>query len=95
MRKKSQWEDRIKKLGGPDYKHGVKDSIDSLSLSNENGYKYFGAAKNLPQVKEHLQKEIPQAPLENKRNLHIVVDREYLGHVEISQTMLENEKKFE
>lgn len=26
LRKKSQWEDRIKQLGGPDYKKGVKDN---------------------------------------------------------------------
>ena len=52
LRKKSQWEDRIKKLGGPDYKQNLKsnqtNSIESFSYENDNGYKYFGAAKNLP-----------------------------------------------
>ena len=40
---------------------------------------YFGAAKNLKNVKEVFEKEMPEAPVENERQLQKLVDNEYLG----------------
>lgn len=40
---------------------------------------YFGAAKNLQNVKEVFEKEAPTAPTENKKILQKIVDEEYLG----------------
>lgn len=33
--------------------------------------------------------------MESKKNLQIIVDRDYLGYGEVSESMLENEKNFE
>ncbi|KAL8273599.1 hypothetical protein Esti_002421 [Eimeria stiedai] len=52
LRVKRRWEYRIKELGGPDY----STASDALSLSGiaaaGGDYYYFGAAKDLPQVRE-------------------------------------------
>ncbi|KAL8439362.1 hypothetical protein Efla_003045 [Eimeria flavescens] len=52
LRVKRRWEYRIKELGGPDY----STASDALSLSGiaaaGGDYYYFGAAKELPQVRE-------------------------------------------
>ena len=54
LKEKSGWEDRIRELGGPDYKSMGNKMFDSdgIALPGADGYKYFGAAKNLPKVRE-------------------------------------------
>lgn len=54
IREKVHWEDRILELGGPDYKKQAPqitdaegNAIDSAS-GKGLGYRYFGAAKELP-----------------------------------------------
>ena len=59
LKTKGLWEDQIKKLGGPDYKN---ENLEEGGLLAENGYLYFGAAKNLPGVKEVFKKDIPMKP---------------------------------
>ncbi len=61
LRIKAKWEDRIRELGGPDYKTQSNKLIESdgVQLPGADGYKYFGAAKNLPKVRELFQKEAP------------------------------------
>ncbi|ETO26559.1 hypothetical protein RFI_10582 [Reticulomyxa filosa] len=67
LREKRHWERRIKELvlhcaqkkkkkGGMDYtmKRGGK-GIESMSISGRGGYLYFGAARDLPGVRELLQ----------------------------------------
>ena len=51
---KQRWEDRIRELGGPDYRIMQPKLMDNdgLELPGADGYKYFGAAKNLPKVRE-------------------------------------------
>ena len=51
---KAQWEAKIKKLGGADYKKYEPKTLDAegYEVPNAGGYRYFGAAKNLPGVKE-------------------------------------------
>ncbi len=54
LRIKHHWEIRIKELGGADYtkiKTQLYD-IEGKELPGVPGYKYFGAAKNLPGVRE-------------------------------------------
>lgn len=50
---KAKWEERIRELGGRNYIEEEGDlpdeSVDDL-LKTKEGYKYFGAAKNLPEV---------------------------------------------
>lgn len=65
IREKGHWEKRIVQLGGPDY---AKVSKVTDAEGNEMGgatgrgagYKYFGAAKQLPGVRELFEKEAPR-----------------------------------
>jgi len=51
-----------------------------VSIFGADGYKYFGAAKNLPKVREMLQKEVPiQAPKASLKEMSKNLDAEYLG----------------
>lgn len=66
IREKGHWERRIVELGGPDYsKVGprVTDS-EGRNLAEASGrgpgYRYFGAAKQLPGVRELFEKEAPR-----------------------------------
>jgi pre-mRNA-splicing factor ISY1 len=59
IRERSHWERQIKSLGGPDYRisgggkssDGI-DAMEGLELPGSRGYKYFGAARELPGVKQ-------------------------------------------
>jgi pre-mRNA-splicing factor ISY1 len=53
MRVKHRWEMRIVELGGNDYRkiHGSYD-VEGKELPGAHGYKYYGAAKELPGVRE-------------------------------------------
>lgn len=59
-------------LGGPDYAKTAPKITDSegneVTDSRGPGYRYFGAAKQLPGVKELFEKEAPkQVPLDRQR----------------------------
>lgn len=66
LREKLRWETRIKELGGPDYSAASTRVVDSMGAelvsTSKSGYKYFGAAKNLPGVRELFEKEVGDAP---------------------------------
>ena len=54
-RTKHYWEVRIKELGGQDYKALSKRTyidVEGKELPGTKGYKYYGAAKDLPGVRE-------------------------------------------
>lgn len=50
LREKRHWEDQIKELGGPDYQRVGPRMLDheGKEVPGNRGYKYFGAAKELP-----------------------------------------------
>ena len=54
LREKYHWERQIKALGGADYIASAPRAYDGdgRELPGARGYKYFGAAKDLPGVKE-------------------------------------------
>lgn len=54
IREKSAWEYQIVALGGANYKRGVPKMLDDSGreVPGTRGYKYFGRAKDLPGVKE-------------------------------------------
>ncbi|KAJ2909630.1 NineTeen Complex (NTC) component [Coemansia aciculifera] len=54
LRAKNHWEDRIRELGGPDYRKVGPKMIDhqGKEVPGNRGYKYFGRAKELPGVRE-------------------------------------------
>lgn len=58
MREKYHWNKRIKELGGEDFNQIEKErQIEEGDVQMANGYRYFGAAKDLPGVKELLERE--------------------------------------
>lgn len=66
LKEKSKWEDHIREIGGPDYKSAALAlsrtstlEVDGVEIPGADGYKYFGAAKNLPKVRELFSKEAP------------------------------------
>ena len=69
LKSKNAWEKRIVELGGPDY----------ASKIESDEYQYFGAAKNLAEVKQMYEKDMPAAPQENRQRLEALVDDNYLG----------------
>ncbi|KAJ8931914.1 hypothetical protein NQ314_015183 [Rhamnusium bicolor] len=52
LREKRHWEDQIKELGGPDYQRVGPRMLDheGKEVPGNRGYKYFGAAKELPEL---------------------------------------------
>jgi pre-mRNA-splicing factor ISY1 len=62
LREKYHWNRRIVELGGVDYnaieRQKQIEEGDTQSVSGPGGYRYFGAAKDLPGVKELLEKQI-------------------------------------
>lgn len=58
MREKWHWNRRVKELGGPDYAAIERQrQIEEGDDQANSGYRYFGAAKDLPGVRELLAKE--------------------------------------
>lgn len=79
VREKSLWEDRIRQLGGPDYKKIVVRQVDSQGqeIPGAQGYLYFGAAKDLPGVRQLLQRPPPARPIKNNEVLKAQVNEDY------------------
>lgn len=50
-----------------------------MELPGSGGYKYFGAAKDLPGVRELFFRDAPTAPKRNLLDLHQLIDYEYYG----------------
>jgi pre-mRNA-splicing factor ISY1 len=85
IREKGHWERRIVELGGPDYsltRQKVTDSDGkevSAASGKGAGYRYFGAAKNLPGVKELFEKAAPRKLRRTRFDMHKAVDADYYG----------------
>ena len=65
IREKAHWQRQIRKLGGPDYARsappvqggGEGGGDGSLGGRRHGGYQYFGAARNLPGVRELFEED--------------------------------------
>lgn len=62
IREKYHWNKRIKELGGVDFnaiekRRQIEQGQEGNHALEANGYKYFGAAKDLPGVKELFEKQ--------------------------------------
>ncbi|KAH7622010.1 hypothetical protein Ndes2526B_g02835 [Nannochloris sp. 'desiccata'] len=87
MREKSHWERRIVELGGPDYARSAPKVTDSQgkvvaeASGRGAGYRYFGAAKNLPGVKELFERHEPSQnrARRTRAELHRHIDGDYYG----------------
>ncbi|KAB1264251.1 Pre-mRNA-splicing factor ISY1-like protein [Camelus dromedarius] len=93
LREKGHWEVRIKELGGPDYGKVGPKMLDheGKEVPGNRGYKYFGAAKDLPGVRELFEKEprlfprkqFKQNPQRKTRaELMKAIDFEYYGYLD-------------
>jgi len=83
IREKRHWEHRILKLGGPNYMMSNK-MLDSegKELTWNKGYKYFGASKDLPGVRELFEPDPPK-PLKKTRAEYMrYVDAHYFGYMD-------------
>lgn len=97
LREKSSWEDQILVLNGPDYKKLGPKLLDKegKEAPGSRGYKYFGAAKDLPGVKELFEQEV--APTrKNRAELMREIDADYYGYLDDYDNLLvEQEEKCE
>jgi len=83
LREKTHWEAQIRALGGPDHAAAgaaarVVDQDGRRALGTE-GYLYFGAAKDLPGVRELFERREAEAPRRKRGELAKVADAEYYG----------------
>lgn len=82
IREKGHWEARIRELGGPDYARIGPKMLDheGKEVPGNRGYKYFGAAKDLPGVRELFAKEPPLPPRKTRAELMKDIDADYYGY---------------
>lgn len=83
LRERTHWEKRIIELGGPNYllKSAVKTlDADGKELPGGGGYKYFGAARDLPGVRELFQKSEAEAPRRTRGDMFKRITPDYYGY---------------
>ncbi|XP_077385435.1 pre-mRNA-splicing factor ISY1 homolog [Festucalex cinctus] len=82
LREKRHWEYRIRELGGSDYKRFGPRMLDheGREVPGNRGYKYFGAARDLPGVRELFEKEPAPDLRKTRGELMKDVDAEYYGY---------------
>lgn len=99
IREKGHWETRILELGGPNYAKtapkitGEDGKEIDVASGKGMGYRYFGAAKQLPGVKELF--ELPPE-IKRKRNRYEMykrIDMDYYGFRDDEDGVLENLEK--
>jgi len=80
LREKRHWETRIKELGGKTYKGGAKIlDREGKEAPGNRGYKYFGAARDLPGVRELFETEVTSSGKKTRAELMRDVDAQYYG----------------
>ncbi|CAM8951059.1 unnamed protein product [Rhodiola kirilowii] len=97
LREKVHWERRIIELGGPNYmKHSAKmtdldgNIIDVPNPSGRGpGYRYFGAAKKLPGVKELFEKPPELRKRRTRYDIYKRIDASYYGYRDDEDGVLE------
>jgi len=85
LRLKIAWEGRIKELGGPDYRRIAPRELDKegREVAGNRGYKYFGAARDLPGVRELFQQAAEEDTSKKSRSGIIKnADAEYYGYMD-------------
>ncbi|CAM9861542.1 unnamed protein product [Chrysoparadoxa australica] len=81
LRERGHWEKRIRELGGPNYGSSAPKAYDAdgRELPGSGGYKYFGAAKELPGVRELFQKTEDEKPRRTRKEMFEHVTPDYYG----------------
>ena len=90
MREKGHWQDRILELGGPNYHKIGPKMLDyqGKELPGNRGYKYFGAAKDLPGVRELFEEEPAKPPRKTRGDLMKDIDAYYYGYLDDDDGLL-------
>ncbi|XP_021274103.1 pre-mRNA-splicing factor ISY1 homolog [Herrania umbratica] len=97
IREKSHWERRIVELGGSNYaKHAPKmtdlegNIVDVPNPSGRGpGYRYFGAAKKLPGVRELFEKPPELRKRRTRYDIYKRIDASYYGYRDDEDGVLE------
>ena len=80
LREKRHWEARILELGGNDLRKKSRMlDREGQEVPGSRGYKYFGAARELPGVRELFENEAPVAPKKTRAELMRDIDAAYYG----------------
>jgi pre-mRNA-splicing factor ISY1 len=82
LRERGHWEQRILELGGPNYAASAVKAYDAdgRELPGGGGYKYFGAARELPGVRELFQKSAAEAPRRKRGDMYRNITPDYYGY---------------
>ena len=94
---KAQWEKKKKKLGGADYKKFEPKTLDAegYEVPQAGGYRYFGAAKNLPGVAELFINKPKETSKKSYMDMYKGIDLDYYGLGDYGIDDEESEKKRE
>ena len=82
MREKGHWERQIKSLGGPDHFRTAPTMLnadDAEEVVPGKGYRYYGAAKKLPGVRELFSKPAPERQKRTRVEMMKGIDADYYG----------------
>ncbi len=80
LREKRHWENRIIELGGRNMRSSSRMlDREGKIVPGVRGYKYFGAARDLPGVRELFESNEPEAPKKTRAELMKDVDAQYYG----------------
>uniref|UniRef100_A0A7S3FCT5 Pre-mRNA-splicing factor ISY1 n=1 Tax=Prasinoderma singulare TaxID=676789 RepID=A0A7S3FCT5_9VIRI len=77
VRTRWHWERRVKELGGA--KSTVAQTGDSEQPADGRTYRYYGAAKNLPGVRELMVAQAKKEVRRNRKDLYKIIDGDYYG----------------
>ncbi|CAL8107015.1 unnamed protein product [Calicophoron daubneyi] len=82
IREKGHWEEHIKTLGGPDFKAEAPKMLEKegKEVPGNRGYRYYGAARDLPGVRELFEDEPQPPPRKSRGELMKMVDVSYYGN---------------
>jgi len=94
MREKSHWEKRILELGGTNHFAAGSKIMDSngKEAAAYGGYRYFGEAKNLPGVRDMIEKPKFPTSKRNRGELYRGVDADYYGYRDDEDGLLEEQE---
>merc|ERR1719471_981301 len=80
LREKRHWENRIIELGGRDMRRRSRMlDKEGKEVPGVYGYKYFGAARDLPGVRELFESNAPEAPRKTRAEIMKDIDAAYYG----------------
>ena len=84
IRSKGHWDRRIRELGGSirdaaDQNDEDEDPDSALFIGGGNTYKYYGAAKNLPEVRAAMKKDPEELPRQSRYEKYGAISMDYYG----------------